>query len=142
MDMPWNPAVLEQRIGRVHRMGQRRSVQVLNFVAQGSIEESMLQVLSFKKSLFAGVLDGGPGDAFMQGTRLSRFMENVESVTSAIASAEASPVAEDGELIESAQAVRASEPAAAADPLVPGVPEATQPPAADPWAPWWMRAWR
>lgn len=81
MDMPWNPAVLEQRIGRVHRMGQRRSVQVLNFVVQGSIEESLLQVLSFKKSLFAGVLDGGPGDAFMQGTRLSRFMESVTSVT-------------------------------------------------------------
>jgi hypothetical protein len=38
MDLPWNPAVLEQRIGRVHRMGQRRSVQVINFVAQGSIE--------------------------------------------------------------------------------------------------------
>ncbi len=135
MDMPWNPAVLEQRIGRVHRMGQRRSVQVLNFVAQGSIEESMLQVLSFKKSLFAGVLDGGPGEVFLQGTRLSRFMESVESLTGAIASAEASPATEDGELVESAPAERGPEPAAAADPVVPGVPAAAQPPAADPWAP-------
>ena len=58
MDLPWNPAVLEQRIGRVHRMGQSRGVQVINFVGQGSIEEGMLSVLAFKKSLFAGVLDG------------------------------------------------------------------------------------
>jgi hypothetical protein len=47
MDLPWNPAVLEQRIGRVHRMGQSRGVQVVNFVGQGSIEEGMLSVLVF-----------------------------------------------------------------------------------------------
>jgi SNF2 family DNA or RNA helicase len=74
MDLPWNPAVLEQRIGRVHRMGQSRGVQVVNFVGQGSIEEGMLAVLAFKKSLFAGVLDGGEHEVFMQGTRLSQFM--------------------------------------------------------------------
>jgi superfamily II DNA/RNA helicase len=34
MDLPWNPAVLEQRIGRVHRLGQTRGVQVINFVAR------------------------------------------------------------------------------------------------------------
>ncbi|HRH85458.1 MAG TPA: DEAD/DEAH box helicase [Rubrivivax sp.] len=51
MDLPWNPAVLEQRIGRVHRMGQARGVQVINFVGQGSIEEGILSVLAFKKSL-------------------------------------------------------------------------------------------
>lgn len=50
MDLPWNPAVLEQRIGRVHRMGQSRGVQVVNFVGQGSIEEGMLATLAFKKS--------------------------------------------------------------------------------------------
>lgn len=81
MDQPWNPAVLEQRIGRVHRMGQSRGVQVINFIGQGAIEEGMLSVLAFKKSLFAGVLDGGEVDIFMQGTRLSKFMESVEKVT-------------------------------------------------------------
>ena len=89
MDLPWNPAVLEQRIGRVHRMGQSRGVQVLNFVGQGSIEESMLSVLAFKKSLFAGVLDGGESDVFMQGTRLSQFMKSVEQVAGAIGEADA-----------------------------------------------------
>jgi SNF2-related domain/Helicase conserved C-terminal domain len=80
MDLPWNPAVLEQRIGRVHRMGQSRGVQVVNFIGQGSIEEGMLGVLAFKKSLFAGVLDGGAGEVFLQGTRLASFMKNVEQV--------------------------------------------------------------
>ena len=54
MDLPWNPAVLEQRIGRVHRLGQTRPVQVVNFVAKGTIEEGMLSVLAFKRSLFGG----------------------------------------------------------------------------------------
>ena len=48
VDLPWNPAVLEQRIGRVHRLGQTRPVQVVSFVAKGTIEEGMLAVLGFK----------------------------------------------------------------------------------------------
>lgn len=83
MDLPWNPAVLEQRIGRVHRLGQTRGVRVVNFVAQGTIEEGMLAVLAFKKSLFAGVLDGGAREVFLGGSRLKRFMESVEAVTTA-----------------------------------------------------------
>ena len=94
MDLPWNPAVLEQRIGRVHRMGQSRGVQVVNFVGQGSIEEGMLSVLAFKKSLFAGVLDGGEREVFLQGTRLSKFMESVEQVAGAMGEADADPAAE------------------------------------------------
>ncbi len=85
MDLPWNPAVLEQRIGRVHRLGQRQPVRVVNFVAQGTIEEGMLSVLKFKKSLFAGVLDGGESEVFLGGSRLTRFMETVEKTTGAIA---------------------------------------------------------
>ena len=91
MDLPWNPAVLEQRIGRVHRMGQARGVQVVNFVGQGSIEEGMLSVLAFKKSLFAGVLDGGDSSVHMQGTRLSQFMQSVEKVAAAMGEAETAP---------------------------------------------------
>ncbi|MCX7048804.1 MAG: DEAD/DEAH box helicase [Candidatus Sumerlaeota bacterium] len=78
MDLPWNPAVLEQRIGRVHRLGQHRPVRVVNFVSQGTIEHGMLNVLQFKKSVFAGVLEGGSDEVFLGGTRLKRFMESVE----------------------------------------------------------------
>ena len=91
MDLPWNPAVLEQRIGRVHRLGQRRPVQVVNFVAQGTIEEGMLGVLKFKKSLFAGVLDGGEKEVFLGGSRLTKFMESVEKTTSTIPPADQQP---------------------------------------------------
>jgi SNF2 family DNA or RNA helicase len=84
MDLPWNPAVLEQRIGRVHRLGQRQPVRVVNFIAQGTIEEGMLGVLKFKKSLFAGVLDGGEKEVFLGGSRLTKFMETIESATAAI----------------------------------------------------------
>jgi hypothetical protein len=52
----------------------------------------MLSVLAFKKSLFAGVLDGGESEIFMNGTRLSKFMESVEEVTGSMGKAE--PAAE------------------------------------------------
>ena len=84
LDLPWNPAVLEQRIGRVHRLGQQRPVQVVNFVAQGTIEHGMLSVLKFKKSLFAGILDGGERDISLGGSRLTKFMESVENATGSI----------------------------------------------------------
>ncbi|HSB81529.1 MAG TPA: DEAD/DEAH box helicase [Candidatus Methylomirabilis sp.] len=84
MDQPWNPAILEQRIGRVHRLGQHRPVRVVNFVSQGTIEHGMLSLLSFKRSLFAGVLDGGEDQVLLGGTRLTRFMESVEKATNTI----------------------------------------------------------
>ncbi len=85
MDLPWNPAVLEQRIGRVHRLGQHRPVRVVNFIAKGTIEEGMLSLLTFKKSMFAGVLDGGDKEVFLGGTRLKKFMDTVEKAASNIA---------------------------------------------------------
>ena len=88
MDLPWNPALLEQRIGRIHRMGQKQPVQVVNFVAKGTIEEGMLSVLAFKRSLSAGILDGGEGEISLGGSRLSRFMKEVESVTGRMGAAE------------------------------------------------------
>jgi hypothetical protein len=59
-------------------------VQVVNLIGQGSIEEGMLGVLAFKKSLFAGVLDGGASEVFLQGTRLASFMKSVEQVAGAM----------------------------------------------------------
>jgi SNF2 family DNA or RNA helicase len=84
VDLPWNPAVLEQRIGRVHRLGQRRPVQVVKLVAQGTIEEGMLSLLGFKRAVFAGVLDGGDAEVLLDGSRLARFMETVEKTTATL----------------------------------------------------------
>jgi len=54
---PWNPARLEQRIGRVHRLGQSRPVHVIHMLTEKSIEERVWETLALKKSLFAGVFD-------------------------------------------------------------------------------------
>jgi superfamily II DNA or RNA helicase len=54
---PWNPARLEQRIGRVHRMGQEHPVQVVHFLTSDSIEERVWETIRLKKSLFSGVFD-------------------------------------------------------------------------------------
>jgi SNF2 family DNA or RNA helicase len=54
---PWNPARLEQRIGRVHRLSRKRPVQVVHLLAQHSIEERVWETVNLKKSLFAGTFD-------------------------------------------------------------------------------------
>lgn len=57
VDLPWNPAVLEQRIARAHRMGQKRPVQVYILVSDGTIEENLLDTLGAKKELALAALD-------------------------------------------------------------------------------------
>ena len=57
VDLPWNPAVLEQRVGRAHRMGQQQPVQVYVLVTEGTIEESLLGTLSAKHDLALAALD-------------------------------------------------------------------------------------
>lgn len=57
LDLPWNPAVLEQRIGRAHRHGQARSVHVVNLIAKGTIEERMLDTLAAKRAVFDAALN-------------------------------------------------------------------------------------
>jgi hypothetical protein len=58
VDLPWNPAKLEQRIARAWRKGQTRPVQVINLISQGTIEHGMLDTLAMKQGLADGVLDG------------------------------------------------------------------------------------
>ena len=65
LDLPWNPAVLEQRIARIYRLGQERNVQVINLVAKDTIEEGMLGKLRFKTAMFEGVLDNGEDTIFL-----------------------------------------------------------------------------
>jgi superfamily II DNA/RNA helicase len=57
VDLPWNPAVLEQRIARAHRMGQKNPVQVYLLVTEGTIEEKLLATLSAKYDLALAALD-------------------------------------------------------------------------------------
>lgn len=121
VDMPWNPAILNQRIGRVHRLGQKESVRVVNFVAKGTIEEGMLGVLHFKKGLAAGILDGGTADIDLGGSRLTKFMETVEAATGGIPAAQ---VEEREEALEARREFSNK----------PAIPETASTPPADPWS--------
>jgi len=78
LDLPWNPAVLEQRIARIYRLGQHRNVQVVNLVSAGTIEEQMLDKLRFKSAMFEGVLDNGQDTIFLgEGSKLTRMMDTL-----------------------------------------------------------------
>ncbi len=58
LDPWWNPAVEDQATDRAHRIGQQRPVTVYRLVAQGTIEEQILELHADKRELVAGVLDG------------------------------------------------------------------------------------
>jgi SNF2 family DNA or RNA helicase len=70
-DLPWNPMRIEQRIGRVHRLGQVNEVHVINIVAAGTIEDYLLYLLDKKIKMFSKVI--GELDAIL--TNLSSSYE-------------------------------------------------------------------
>ncbi len=55
-DLPWNPMRLEQRIGRIHRLGQTRETYIYNLVTLGTIEEHLIRLLEEKVRLFELVI--------------------------------------------------------------------------------------
>jgi SNF2 family DNA or RNA helicase len=55
-DLPWNPMKIEQRIGRLSRIGQQRDVHVINLVAGDTLEASMLYLLDAKIAMFELVI--------------------------------------------------------------------------------------
>ena len=81
LDLPWNPAVLEQRIARIYRLGQERNVQVINLLAKDTIEEQMLDKLRFKTAMFEGVLDNGEDTIFLGNeTKFTAMMDTLGDV--------------------------------------------------------------
>ncbi|MBC2711805.1 MAG: DEAD/DEAH box helicase [Desulfosarcina sp.] len=55
-DLPWNPMKIEQRIGRIHRIGQENEVRIYNLCAAGSIEDYILEILDRKINMFEMVI--------------------------------------------------------------------------------------
>lgn len=63
-DLPWNPMAVEQRIGRIHRYGQKETSQVYNLVAEDTVEENIYSILENKLREIAshiGKIDSGTG---------------------------------------------------------------------------------
>jgi superfamily II DNA/RNA helicase len=78
LDLPWNPAKLEQRIARVYRLGQNQHAYNYNFISKDSIEHRIYHLLAFKKSVFSGTLDGNKDTVNLDE---KGFMETVEELT-------------------------------------------------------------
>lgn len=55
-DLPWNPLRIEQRVGRIHRIGQTRPVEIYNLAAAGTIEDYLLDILDRKVNMFELVI--------------------------------------------------------------------------------------
>jgi len=72
-DMPWNPMRVEQRIGRVHRLGQKRDVHIYNLSTVGTIEEHILNLLYEKIDLFEMVI--GELDDIVERLSLNQSLE-------------------------------------------------------------------
>ena len=77
---PWNPARLEQRIGRVHRMGQAHPVQVIHMLTQESIEVRVWETMRLKKALFSGLFDASADEVSFEKLGRSTFLKVVEEI--------------------------------------------------------------
>ena len=80
LDMPWNPAKLEQRIARAWRKHQKRPVQVINLVSEHSIEHRMLSLLEQKRSLAEGVVDGKGKNEMDLPSGRAAFLERLDAL--------------------------------------------------------------
>lgn len=80
-ELPWNPAKLKQRIGRVMRIGQKsRCVNVINLIAKHSIEEKILAGLHLKQALFSGVFDGGAKEVVFSQEKKTAFINRIRAM--------------------------------------------------------------
>ena len=87
VDLPWNPAKLEQRIARAWRKNQTRSVTVVNLVCENSIEHQILHLLGQKQALADGVLDGqGDLGALKMPSGRAAMIERMQAMMQAEAS--------------------------------------------------------
>jgi superfamily II DNA or RNA helicase len=81
IDLPWNPAKLEQRIARAWRKNQTRSVSVVNLVAEGTIEHQILHLIGQKQALADGVIDGeGDLDTLKMPSGRGAFIERMQAM--------------------------------------------------------------
>jgi hypothetical protein len=67
LELPWNPAVLEQRIARIHRLGQTQPIDVYNLVAEDGIEGRIAKLLEQKQALFSSLFDGTSDEVMWSG---------------------------------------------------------------------------
>ncbi|CAG9619251.1 DEAD/DEAH box helicase [Sutcliffiella rhizosphaerae] len=77
-DLPWNPMRLEQRIGRIHRLGQERDVNIYNFATSNTVEEHILKLLYEKINLFERVI--GELDDILTKLEIKNLEEHIQDI--------------------------------------------------------------
>ncbi|MET0790309.1 MAG: DEAD/DEAH box helicase [Polyangiaceae bacterium] len=78
LELPWNPAVVEQRIGRIHRLGQKSPIDVYNLVTEQGIEARIAALIATKKALFGGLFDGTTDSVRFEGQ--GSFLSDIEKL--------------------------------------------------------------
>ena len=74
-DLPWNPQRIEQRVGRIHRVGQTQPVEIFNLSAKGTVEDYILEILDRKLNMFELVI--GEMDMILGHLEDERDFENI-----------------------------------------------------------------
>jgi hypothetical protein len=72
--------VLDQRVGRAHRMGQKRTVNVINLIAKGAIEERIWDLMKLKRALFKSALEAGPDAIVFSKEGRRTFLQTVREI--------------------------------------------------------------
>ncbi|MEW6071114.1 MAG: DEAD/DEAH box helicase [Planctomycetota bacterium] len=78
LELPWNPAVREQRIGRIHRLGQTEPIEVYDLVSRDCIEERIAGLVADKQELFRSVFEGESDEVRFEHS--GTFLENVRKI--------------------------------------------------------------
>jgi hypothetical protein len=78
LELPWNPAVLEQRVGRIYRLGQQHPVEIYNLVSESGIESRIATLVANKTALFSGLFDGTSNEVSF--TESGSFLSRLEGV--------------------------------------------------------------
>ena len=80
-ELPWNPARLNQRIGRVNRLGQKSAkINVVNLICKSSIEEKVLAGINLKQELFDAVLEGGADEIDFSAEKKNKLVNQVRAL--------------------------------------------------------------
>jgi superfamily II DNA or RNA helicase len=113
LELPWNPAVLEQRIGRIHRLGQKSPIDVYNLVTEQGIEARIAALVATKKALFGGLFDGTTDTVRFEGK--ASFLADVEKLVAPLPELPAIHVGEGESDADDADLDADSAPASALD---------------------------
>jgi len=107
LDMPWNPAKLEQRIARAWRKHQTRTVNVINLVSEETIEHKMLDTLKFKQGLADAVLDSlGEFETFEKSDAKNAFMDRLANVMDSPVHVEPMKLSKDEKKLDSGERLK------------------------------------